>query len=311
MPKVSVVIATYRPDRFLGEAISSALGQTIDDLEVIVADDGNDPTVKRRVESIGDPRLVYRGNRDRLGPARNHWNAFESAQGEYLSILNHDDCWRPMFLERLVEPLEADSGIDLTFCDHDVIDAHGRTMAKATEENSARWGRTALSPGLHEPFTTLVVRQSIPLAMGSVFRRDMIDFARLPDVGPAYDLWLAYELSRTGRGAWYIPERLSAWRQHPTQLTQSRNRSWAAGAVACWKAMADDPAFSEAALGVKLSSAAVEEVRAAISERDWRAARRTAVLAVSACPVNLRAWWAFGLAHSPTRVLSAFAGVLS
>ena len=311
MPKVSVVIATFKPDRYLREAVDSALGQTIDDLEVIVNDDGNDPAVKREVESIGDSRLVYRGNPHRLGPARNHWKAFEAAQGKYLSILNHDDLWRPTFLERLVEPLEADSGVNLAFCDHDIIDADSRTMAEATEQNSAHWGRTALNEGLQKPFTSLVVQQTIPIAMGAVFRRNAIDCGKLPDVGPAYDLWLAYELARTCGGAWYIPDRLSAWRQHPTQLTQSRSRTWAAGAVACWKAMADDPAFTDAALGGKLSAAAVEESRAAISDRDWKGARRTAALAVSACPGNPRAWLAFGLAHTPPRVLSAFSGVLS
>jgi glycosyltransferase involved in cell wall biosynthesis len=307
-PLVSAIVATYRPGRYLAEAIASALAQTMDDLEVVVADDGNDPAVKSIVDSMGDPRVVYRANATRLGPARNHWSAFESARGKYLSILNHDDCWRPTFIKRLVAPFERDAEIDLAFCDHEVIDADGRTMTDATRENTIRWGRATLAEGLHRPFASLVVRQSIPIAMGAVFRRDAIDFRNLPDVGPAYDLWLAYELARNGKGAWYVPDRLSAWRQHPAQLTQTRNRTWAQGAVACWKAMAADPAFRGAVVDCKLSAAAVEEARSALSDRDWKTARRTAALAVAARPANWRAWCAFGLAHSPFRMPAILGG---
>jgi glycosyltransferase involved in cell wall biosynthesis len=302
-PLVTVVVATYRPDRFLKTALASAASQTLGDLEVIVADDGGDPAVRGLVESFDDPRIVYKRNAERLGPARNHWAAFAAARGKYLSILNHDDQWRPTFLERLTEPLERDADLVLAFCDHDVIDADGDSMPEAAAEASERWGRRKLKEGPRRPFQSLVVRQAIPIAMGSVFRRDALELPSLPDVGPAYDLWLAYELARHRRGAWFVRDRLSAWRQHPNQLTQSRNRAWAAGAVACWKAMAADPLFASHPMEIaaKLSAASVEASRSALTERDWKDARISAATAVAASPSNWRAWWAFGLAHLPIR----------
>ena len=300
-PLVTAVVATYRPDRYLEAVLASALAQTLCDFEVIVADDGNDPAVRELVESFGDARLVYSGNSQRLGPARNHWSAFAAARGKYLSILNHDDVWRPSFLERLTAPLEHDRDVVLAFCDHDVIDSDGATLAAATAENSARWGRTRLTEGRRQPFHSLVVRQTIPMAMGAVFRRDAIQAAELPDVGPAYDLWLAYELARSRSAAWYVADRLSAWRQHPAQLTQTRNRAWALGAVACWRAMASDPVFATHPTEVasKLALASIEAAQSALLEHDWRSARLNAAAAVAVGPSNWRAWLAFGRSLLP------------
>ena len=40
-PKVSIVIAVYNDETYVGDAIESALSQTLEPLEVIVVDDGS------------------------------------------------------------------------------------------------------------------------------------------------------------------------------------------------------------------------------------------------------------------------------
>jgi hypothetical protein len=180
-----------------------------------------------------------------------------------------------------------------------VIDPDGRVLVDETDRTTRMLGRDRLAPGRHRPFTDLIVAQTVPLAMGGVFRRDALDLARLPDVGPAYDLWVAYELSRGGAAAWYVPDRLTAWRVHPTQLTSRGGLDWAAGSVACWRAMDGDCLFRphRATVREKFSRGACEAAKHLLARGDRREARLYARMAIGRRYWNWRAWAFFGLSH--------------
>ncbi|MBV8230598.1 MAG: glycosyltransferase [Planctomycetaceae bacterium] len=303
-PAVTSVIAAYRAGDFLRQAIASALAQTLTDLEVLVSDDADDPEVRRLTESFLDPRIRYRSNPTRLGPAGNHWAALLAARGRYVAILNHDDLWRPEYLASAVPVLDHTPDAVLVFCDHDVIDPSGRPLPAEADRTAKQWGRDRLTPGLYRPFPDLVARQAIPVAMGCLFRREGIDPTGLPDVGPAYDLWLAFALCRTGGGAYYLTDRLTAWRVHPGQLTATRNEGWTRGALACWQAMADDPAFRPVRRTVqgRLSQTASALGATQLAAGDHDAARSVARLALRSRPANWRAWAVLGLSLLPRGV---------
>lgn len=244
-PLVSIVIATYRSRRdHLSAAIVSALGQTWREIEVIVSDDSPDDGLRGFVAAFRDPRLRYRHNAPALGVARNHWVSFGEAKGEYIAVLNHDDWLAPTFIERLAGVLRQQPEVALAFCDHWLIDTQGRRLDAESARNSDAWGRMQLAAGLHRPFATLVGEQTIPMAMGTLFRRSSLPADLPPDAGPAYDLWLTYLLCRGGAGAWYCSDRLSAWRTHVGNLTSQGGLSWLHGSATCWHAMAKDRRFA-------------------------------------------------------------------
>jgi glycosyltransferase involved in cell wall biosynthesis len=241
-PLVSIVMATYRSRHdHLRAAITSALAQSMGDIEVIVSDDSPDDALSEVVAGFRDERLRYRHNAPALGVARNHWVSFGEARGEFIVILNHDDLLEPRSVETLMQALCAKPHAVLAFADHWIIDADGQRMLADTDRNTQAWGRSELAAGLHQPFWGPVVRQSIPMAMGAMFRRDALTVECPPSAGPAYDLWLTYQLARSGAGAVYVPERLSAWRTHAGNLTSQAGLDWLIGTANCWQAMAADP----------------------------------------------------------------------
>jgi len=234
-PLVTIPIAAYstRPDH-LSAAIRSALLQSWPRIEVLVSDDSPDQSLRSVVDSFGDPRVSYRHNSPRLGPSENYWAAFREAKGEFIAVLNHDDLFAPDFLEKLLPPLLSDPRLVLSFCDHWVIDVDGRQLAEKTDQLTKLYGRSSLNEGPVAPFFNLFVAKTIPLAMGTVFRKSELP-AKLPaTAGPAYDFWLAYLLCRGGRGAYFVPERLSSWRQHAANLTGGQSLGWLQGEAECW-----------------------------------------------------------------------------
>lgn len=271
-PLVSIVIAAYRSDRdHLAVAIDCALAQTWPYIEIIIGDDSPDDGLRVVMARLGDGRLRYRHNQPALGVAGNHWLGFSEAQGEYVAVLNHDDWLAPDFVATLVEALERNPVAVLAFCDHWIIDHTGRRLPNETERNSRVWGRTALAPGLHRPMADLLAAQTIPMAMGCVFRRAALPATLPAGAGPAYDLWLTYLLARTAGGAWYVPERLSAWRSHPSNLTSAAGLPWLRGSADCWQAIAADAQFS-GVRAIALSKAAAS--LRACATRAWRDGQR-------------------------------------
>ncbi len=88
-PLVSVLIPCYNAERFIADAIDSALGQTYPNIEVVVVDDGS---TDRSVEVIKsyDGRITWEAGPNRGGcMARNR--AFELSTGEYIQFNDADD----------------------------------------------------------------------------------------------------------------------------------------------------------------------------------------------------------------------------
>lgn len=267
-PLVSIVIAAYKSDHeYFLAAINSALTQTYSNIEVLVADDSPSDCLLSLVKSFNDSRIQYCNNILPLGVAMNHWKAFERAKGEFIAILNHDDWYLPSFVETLVSGLQEEADAVLAFCDHYVVDSRGNLNAPESDAISRIYGRNSLTQGLHRPFYGLVVAQTIPIAMGCIFRKDALPPTLPIDAGPSYDLWLTYLLSRGGGAAFYVPNRLSAWRCHEGNLTSVGGLDWIEGSAKCWKAIARDPAFL-GVIGVVKQKAATRYLSCAI--KSWR-----------------------------------------
>src|SRR5438067_7180843 len=178
-PLVSVVIAAYKADHFLQLAVQDATRQIYPRVEVIVSDDADDPQTRTLVERIGGPRVVYRPNARRFGVARNHWRAICAAQGSWVAILNHDDRWDPRFLNSVMAAVAAHPDAVVGFCDHHVIDSEGSPRQERADALAARYHRSRLSSGRQRSLPSLVVRQTIPLAMGAIFKKAAIKLEEL------------------------------------------------------------------------------------------------------------------------------------
>ena len=92
-PFVSILIPCYNAERWVAQAIDSALSQTWPNKEVIVVDDGSADRSLDVVRSFGD-RIRWETGPNRGGSAARN-RLLELATGEWLQYLDADDCLLP------------------------------------------------------------------------------------------------------------------------------------------------------------------------------------------------------------------------
>jgi len=108
-PLVSIVIPAYNAERYLAETISSALGQTWTNTEIIVVDDGsqdNSLPIAKKFEA-GNVQIISQQNKG-ASAARNL--GLKKAKGKYIQFLDADDMISPDKIAVQVEALEKEPG---------------------------------------------------------------------------------------------------------------------------------------------------------------------------------------------------------
>jgi glycosyltransferase involved in cell wall biosynthesis len=111
---VSVVMTAWNAERFIEEAIASALGQTVPPAAVVVVDDGSTDTSASIAAAFGPRVTVLRREHAGIGPARTAGIAATSS--EFVAFLDADDVWLTHKLERQLELMEADPSVEAVFC---------------------------------------------------------------------------------------------------------------------------------------------------------------------------------------------------
>jgi succinoglycan biosynthesis protein ExoO len=102
--RATIIIPTYQAEATLARAIESALGQTMRDIEIIVADDGSTDATWEMVSAwlAKEPRLrALRSERNR-GKSAMMNGAMYLARGHWFAVLDADDCYHPDRLSSLV-----------------------------------------------------------------------------------------------------------------------------------------------------------------------------------------------------------------
>lgn len=104
MPLVSVVIPVYNRARELDRALASVRAQTLDDIEIIVVDDGSPEPLNLSQKNL----QVIRHPANRGAAAARNTGVAASC-GRYIAFLDSDDLWRPEKLARQVAVMEGAS----------------------------------------------------------------------------------------------------------------------------------------------------------------------------------------------------------
>jgi glycosyltransferase involved in cell wall biosynthesis len=117
MKKVSVLIPLFNCETYISEAIDSVLGQTYQNIEVIIVDDGSTDTSLQVAKGYESEKVkVFTLSHGRAPRARNF--AFKQSTGDYIQYLDADDLLAPNKIEEHVKILEEHGNNCLVFCSY-------------------------------------------------------------------------------------------------------------------------------------------------------------------------------------------------
>ena len=163
MPKVSVIIPTYNLCDLLRSTIDSVLAQTLEELELIVVDDGSTDGTRDVVQSIEDRRVKYLHKDNGGTPAARNYG-LARAEGEFVAFLDHDDLWPSNYLEVMIGELEKKPEFGLGYSFFTIRYSDGREIIsyKAGEAKSG-W------------LTLEMFKNGFVLTSASVIRRSVLE----------------------------------------------------------------------------------------------------------------------------------------
>ncbi len=213
-PLVSYVLLAYNQERFIEEAVRSALDQTYTPLEIIVSDDrSTDHTfdvIRRTVDGYKGPhRLVVQQNSENLGIGAHVSKLTAQAEAGLVVIGAGDDISLPHRVQRLAEAIgQSREEHVYVFSDATVIDASGAATgsiraSRSSEHYSARFvaARGGGAVGCSSAWTSSLQEVFGPIP-DSIIREDMVLPFRATLIGSFI----------------HIPESLVRYRRHGSNV---------------------------------------------------------------------------------------------
>jgi glycosyltransferase involved in cell wall biosynthesis len=180
---VSVVIPTYRGDRFIDGALASIAAQSWTNWEVIVVEDGStgetESLVRRFAGEHPQRRIEYLRHAQNQSQSAARNTGIAAARGQYIALLDVDDRWQPDHLAASLAALRQEKA-----------DVAYSTVAMFDDQSDliiATWGPSAKDLA---GFPGSLMGRSFIVPSATVLRREV--FARVglfePELSPCEDL---------------------------------------------------------------------------------------------------------------------------
>jgi len=190
-PVVSIILPTFGRLQYLRSTVASVYRQTLQDWELIVADDGSDAETQAYLRTLeADSRVTLLWLTHTGSPAIVRNAALRAARGEYVAFLDSDDLWAPEKLSRQVALLRSRPMCGWCYTAISHIDGSGQTLTEPVFGpwlpcEGAVFERLVTGPVVIRTPSVLAARELVARAGG---------FDEAIRSGEDYDLWLRLAL---------------------------------------------------------------------------------------------------------------------
>jgi len=209
-PEFSILMPVSAQREYLADAVASVLGQSLDDLELIVIDDAGDADECRRLAGEdNDPRVRVVSNHRTHGVAGALNCGLDASRGRVICICDADDLYPPDYLQRCAALLAQHDSFDAVAGGLETLTSGGKSIAWLHRDAPAgeitaelRSGKTCTS------LCTFAIRRAAMLATAP-FR---------PYFVSSSDIDFQLRLGERFR-VWFDPAITYRWRLHDQSVT--------------------------------------------------------------------------------------------
>ncbi len=209
-PLVSIICFCKDRASTIRRCIESVLGQTYKNIEFVVQDGASTDGTLEILRGYSDRRIKLVSEKD-SGHAEAFWKVMQRCEGDIIGTCLSDEELLPDAVARAVQHFRAAPQLGAITCDGFITDEHGKVV---NEFNAGEFD-----------FVDYLFGRYCPFWPGSFFRRQA-----LLDVGLKSETWnrgcIEFETwcrLATRHEVKYIPERMSKYCIHETQLSQTRH----------------------------------------------------------------------------------------
>ena len=138
-PKISLIVPCYGVEKYLDRCMESLLCQTLQDIEIILVDDGSPDRVPKMCDEYAEKdnriKVIHKKN-EGLGYARN--SGLEIATGEYVAFIDSDDYIDADVCQRLYDEALKNKS-DAVFYGFNIETSKGRWQKSQEVEKNVCW----------------------------------------------------------------------------------------------------------------------------------------------------------------------------
>ena len=118
--KLSIIVPVYNVEKYLAQCLDSLVGQTVEDYEIIVVNDGSPDNSQRIIDDYAAryPGLIVPMIKENGGLSSARNLGMNVAKGEFIGFVDSDDWVDETMYERMLEAIERENA-DIAYCDMD------------------------------------------------------------------------------------------------------------------------------------------------------------------------------------------------
>lgn len=213
--KISVCMATYNGERFVGEQLDSILSQLREHDEVVVVDDASRDGTVAAIRELADDRIRLEKNRRNLGVLASFERAIRAATGEVLFLSDQDDVWLPEKVTSVLSAFRRHPDVTMISTDVDIVDGDGQLL-------SAGFPRVRFGDETRGRKLLRNLYKNRYLGCTLAFRASVVSHILPfpPDI-PMHDMWIGMVNDIVGR-THFLDQRLVRYRRHDSNTTTGR-----------------------------------------------------------------------------------------
>jgi glycosyltransferase involved in cell wall biosynthesis len=219
--KTTCLINNYNYAEFLGEAIDSALAQTVPFDEIIVVDDGSTDGSRellyRNYARHPAVQLLVKCNQGQLSCFN---DGFARSSGEVVYFLDADDSYEPSYLERSLDIYERDAAIDFVACGGRYVGQQNELQLEFTVDRDLGYSvlrAACLRDWIGAATSCLSMRRRV--------LEKVLPLPFLDDWRTRADDCLVFGASLAGARKYYLAQPLARLRIHNSNLFRRRQHS--------------------------------------------------------------------------------------